>query len=52
MVVIQDLLERIRKLGILLLCPLWAPLGVLSGIFCVIVIPMLIFLLAYKNIVL
>ena len=31
MVVIQDLLKRIRKLGILLLRPLWAPLGVLSG---------------------
>ena len=31
MVVIQDLLERIRKPGILLLRPFWAPLGVLSG---------------------
>ena len=30
MVVIQDLLKRIRKLSILLLRPLWAPLGVLS----------------------
>ena len=27
----QNLLKRIRKLGILLLRPLWAPLGVLSG---------------------
>ena len=27
----QSLLKRIRKLGILLLRPLWAPLGVLSG---------------------
>ena len=31
MVVIQDLLKRIRKLGILLLRPLWAPLWVLPG---------------------
>ena len=27
----QNLLKCIRKLGILLLRPLWAPLGVLSG---------------------
>ena len=31
MVVVQDLLKRIRKPDILLLRPLWAPLGVLSG---------------------
>jgi hypothetical protein len=31
MVVIQDLLKRVRKPDILLLRPLWAPLGVLSG---------------------
>ena len=31
MVAVQDLLKRIRKPDILLLRPLWAPLGVLSG---------------------
>ena len=31
MVVAQDLLKRVRKPDILLLRPLWAPLGVLSG---------------------
>ena len=31
MVVVQDFLKRIRKPDILLLRPLWAPLGVLSG---------------------
>lgn len=30
MVAVQDLLKRIRKPDILLLRPLWAPLGVLS----------------------
>ena len=31
MVAVQDLLKRVRKPDILLLRPLWAPLGVLSG---------------------
>ena len=31
MVVVQDFLKRVRKPDILLLRPLWAPLGVLSG---------------------
>ena len=31
MVVVQDFLKRVRKHDILLLRPLWAPLGVLSG---------------------
>ena len=31
MVTVQDLLKRVRKPDILLLRPLWAPLGVLSG---------------------
>ena len=31
MVAVQDLLKRVRKPDILLLRPLWAPLGVLPG---------------------